>query len=166
MRIKLQASKTTDKSYGNEKDEKRKITYLGKEYTVPAKVDKIATASLESMEDAAVLGIKPVGAITVGGKLPKYLEKELEGAKSVGEKMQPNFETLLQLKPDVITSSTKFPAETAEKFTKVAPTFPVSHVSTNWEDNLKLMGELTGKKIKQKKLLKTTIQTLKKQKQN
>ena len=150
MRIKLQASKTTDKSYGNEKDEKRKITYLGKEYTVPAKVDKIATASLESMEDAAVLGIKPVGAITVGGKLPKYLEKELEGAKSVGEKMQPNFETLLQLKPDVITSSTKFPAETAEKFTKVAPTFPVSHVSTNWEDNLKLMGELTGKKIKQK----------------
>ena len=166
MRIKLQASKTTDKSYGNEKDEKRKITYLGKEYTVPAKVDKIATASLESMEDAAVLGIKPVGAITVGGKLPKYLEKELEGAKSVGEKMQPNFETLLQLKPDVITSSTKFPAETAEKFTKVAPTFPVSHVSTNWEDNLKLMGELTGKKDKAEKLLKTTIQTLKKQKQN
>ncbi len=30
------------------------------------------------MEDAAVLGIKPVGAITVGGKLPKYLEKDLE----------------------------------------------------------------------------------------
>ncbi len=106
------------------KTKKRKITYLGKEYTVPAKVDKIATASLESMEDAAVLGIKPVGAITVGGKLPKYLEKDLEGAKSVGEKMEPNFETLLQLKPDVITSSTKFPAETAEKFTKVAPTFP------------------------------------------
>ena len=118
------------------------------------------------MEDAAVLGIKPVGAITVGGKLPKYLEKDLEGAKSVGEKMEPNFETLLQLKPDVITSSTKFPAETAEKFTKVAPTFPVSHVSTNWEDNLKLMGELTGKKIKLKKLLKIIMQTLKKQKQN
>ena len=117
---------------------------------MPAKVDKIATASLESMEDAAVLGIKPVGAITVGGKLPKYLEKELEGAKSVGEKMQPNFETLLQLKPDVITSIGNS-AETAEKFTKVAPTFPVSHVSTNWEDNLKLMGELTGKKIKAEK---------------
>ena len=44
--------------------------------------------------------------------------KSFQGAKSVGEKMQPNFETLLQLKPDVITSSTKFPAETAEKFTK------------------------------------------------
>lgn len=176
LSVGLAACNSTDKTSGEQKqqtkatetkkDEKRKITYLGKEYTVPAKVDKIATASLESMEDAAVLGIKPVGAITVGGKLPKYLEKELEGAKSVGEKMQPNFETLLQLKPDVITSSTKFPAETAEKFTKVAPTFPVSHVSTDWEDNLKLMGELTGKKIKQKKLLKITMRTLKKQKQN
>ncbi|TKI90681.1 iron-uptake system-binding protein, partial [Bacillus wiedmannii] len=164
LSVGLAACNSTDKTSGEQKqqtkatetkkDEKRKITYLGKEYTVPAKVDKIATASLESMEDAAVLGIKPVGAITVGGKLPKYLEKDLEGAKSVGEKMQPNFETLLQLKPDVITSSTKFPAETAEKFTKVAPTFPVSHVSTNWEDNLKLMGELTGKKDKAEKIIK------------
>ena len=117
MRIKLQ-EKTQQTKASETKRRKRKITYLGKEYTVPAKVDKIATASLESMEDAAVLGIKPVGAITVGGKLPKYLEKDLEGAKSVGEKMQPNFETLLQLKPDVITSSTKFPAETAENLRK------------------------------------------------
>lgn len=106
------------------------------------------------MEDAAVLGIKPVGAITVGGKLPEYLAKDLEGTKSVGEKMQPNFETLLQLKPDVITSSSKFPPEAAEKFTKVAPTFPVSHISTDWEENLKLMGELSGKKDKAEKIIK------------
>lgn len=106
------------------------------------------------MEDAAVLGIKPVGAITVGGKLPGNVAKDLEGAKSVGEKMEPNFETLLQLKPDVITSSTKFPAEAAEKFTKVAPTIPISHVSTDWEENLKLMGELSGKKDKAEKIIK------------
>ncbi|ABS22647.1 iron-hydroxamate ABC transporter substrate-binding protein [Bacillus cytotoxicus] len=146
--------KQTSKATETKKDEKRKITYLGKEYTVPAKVTNIVTSSLESMEDAAVLGIKPVGAITVGGKLPEYLAKDLEGAKSVGEKMQPNFETLLQLKPDVITSSSKFPPETAEKFTKIAPTFPVSHISTNWEENLKLMGELSGKKEKAEKIIK------------
>ncbi|PFK46183.1 iron-uptake system-binding protein [Bacillus cereus] len=147
-------SKQESKATETKKDEKQKITYLGKEYTVPAKVKNIVTASLESMEDAAVLGIKPVGAITVGGKLPDYLAKDLEGAKSVGEKMQPDFETLLQLKPDVITSSSKFPPETAEKFAKVAPTFPVSHVSTNWEENLKLMGELSGKKDKAEKIIK------------
>ena len=164
LSVGLAACNSTDKSSGEQKqqtkateakkDEKQKITYLGKEYTVPAKVKKIVTASLESMEDAAVLGIKPVGAITVGGKLPDYLAKDLEGAKSVGEKMQPDFETLLQLKPDVITSSSKFPPETAEKFARVAPTFPVSHVSTNWEENLKLMGELSGKKDKAEKIIK------------
>ncbi|QWG51747.1 iron-hydroxamate ABC transporter substrate-binding protein [Bacillus mycoides] len=164
LSVGLAACNSTDKTSGEQKqqtkatetkkDEKRKITYLGKEYTVPAKVDKIATASLESMEDAAVLGIKPVGAITVGGKLPGNVAKDLEGAKSIGEKMEPNFETLLQLKPDVITSSTKFPAEAAEKFTKVAPTIPISHVSTDWEENLKLMGELSGKKDKAEKIIK------------
>ena len=65
---------------------------------MPAKVDKIATASLESMEDAAVLELKPVGAITVGGKLPKYLEKELEGAKSVGEKNATQFRNITTIK--------------------------------------------------------------------
>ena len=164
LSVGLAACNSADKSSGEQKqalkvaetkkDEKQKITYLGKEYTVPAKVKNIVTASLESMEDAAVLGIKPVGAITVGGKLPEYLAKDLEGAKSVGEKMQPNFETLLQLKPDVITSSSKFPPEAAEKFAKVAPTFPVSHISTNWEENLKLMGELSGKKDKAEKIIK------------
>lgn len=164
LSVGLAACNSADKSSGEQKqqtkatetkkDEKQKITYLGKEYTVPAKVNNIVTASLESMEDAAVLGIKPVGAITVGGKLPDYLAKDLEGAKSVGEKMQPDFETLLQLKPDVITSSSKFPPETAEKFAKVAPTFPVSHISTNWEENLKLMGELSGKKDKAEKIIK------------
>ncbi|MCI0766124.1 iron-hydroxamate ABC transporter substrate-binding protein [Bacillus sp. TL12] len=147
-------SKQESKATETKKDEKQKITYLGKEYTVPAKVTKVATASLESMEDAAVLGIKPVGAITVGGQLPKYLAEDLKGAKSIGEKMEPNFETLLQLKPDVITSSSKFPPEAAEKFAKVAPTFPVSHISTNWEENLKLMGELSGKKDKAEKIIK------------
>ncbi|WP_242219328.1 iron-hydroxamate ABC transporter substrate-binding protein [Bacillus cereus group sp. BfR-BA-01380] len=146
--------KTESVETAAKKDEKQKITYLGKEYTVPAKVTKITTASLESMEDAAILGVKPVAAITVGGKIPDYLAKDLKGAESIGEKMQPNFETLLKLKPDVITSSSKFPAETAEKFTKVAPTFPVSHISTHWEDNLKLMGELTGKKDKAEKIIK------------
>ncbi|MBC6972111.1 iron-hydroxamate ABC transporter substrate-binding protein [Bacillus sp. Xin] len=164
LSIGLAACNSADKSSGEQKqeskatetkkDEKQKITYLGKEYTVPAKVSKIATASLESMEDAAILGIKPVGAITVGGQLPKYLAEDLKGAKSIGEKMEPNFETLLQLKPDVITSSSKFPPEAGEKFAKVAPTFPVSHISTNWEENLKLMGELSGKKDKAEKIIK------------
>ncbi|SFX01678.1 bacillibactin-binding protein [Thermoactinomyces sp. DSM 45891] len=124
------------------------LSYLDKEYKVPSQVKKIATASLEAMEDAALLGVKPVGSITVGGKLPSYLAKDLEGAKSIGEKQQPNYEALLTLKPDIIMGTSKFQADVVQKLNKIAPMIPVSHISTNWEANLKVMAELTKNKEK------------------
>ena len=56
------------------------LSYLGTDYIIPATVDSIVTASLEAMEDAAVLGIKPVGVLEVAGEIPAYLECELAGA--------------------------------------------------------------------------------------
>ena len=146
--------------------ENQSITYLDKKYEIPAKVQKIATASLESMEDAALLGVKPVGALTVGGELPSYLAEDLKGAKSIGEKMQPSYETLLQLEPDVILGSSKFPAEVSEKMNKVATTIPFSHISTDWEDNLRLMGELSGKKDEAEKILSDYKENAAKAKEN
>jgi len=73
------------------------ITYLGEKYEVPADVKNIVTASLESMEDAAMLGIKPAGVLEVGGKIPSYLASELEDAELIGNKMEPNAEAILVL---------------------------------------------------------------------
>ncbi|NOV01688.1 iron-hydroxamate ABC transporter substrate-binding protein [Paenibacillus planticolens] len=141
------------------------IQYGGKEYTVPAKSEKIViTGALESMEDALLLDVKPVGAITVGGKFPSLFASITDKAEGVGEKTQPNLETILKLKPDVILMSTKFPAETIEKMAKIGPTIPVSHISTDWENNLKLLGELTGKQDQANQVLqkyKSDAQALK-----
>lgn len=152
--IGLVACGKTEEAGSTSGQKEKAITYLNKEYTVPEKVTKIATASLESMEDAAILGVKPVGAITYAGELPQYLAKELQGAESIGEKMQPNYETLLGLKPDVILGSTKFPPDVAKQLNKVAPMLPVSHVAANWENNLRLMAELTGKEDQADKIIK------------
>lgn len=123
-----------------------KITYKGKVYTVPVKTDNIViTGSIESLEDALVLNFKPKGALTVGGKFPAMFSKITSGTKAIGEKSEPNFESILKLKPAIILSSTKFPAETNEKLAKIATTIPVSHVSTDWMENLKLLATLTGK---------------------
>lgn len=132
----------------SENNEEQTITYLEKEYTIPAEVNKIATASLESMEDAAVLGVKPDATITVGGEIPDYLSEELEGATSIGEKKQPDYETLLSIKPDVIFGTSKFQPDVVENLNKVATMLPVSHIATDWEANLQLMGEVTGNKEK------------------
>ncbi|ATF10858.1 iron-uptake system-binding protein [Brevibacillus brevis X23] len=136
------------------KAETRTIKYLDKEYTVPSKTERIAiVGSMESMEDSLVLNVKPVGAISVGGKFPEMFAPVTGEATSIGEKIQPNLETILSLKPDVILGSSKFPPEMAEKLNKIAPTFPVSHISTNWEANLQLLGELTGKQAEAEKAL-------------
>ena len=45
----------------------QKVSYLGNDYEVPAKIDSIIAASLEAMEDAAVLGVKPAGVISNDG---------------------------------------------------------------------------------------------------
>ncbi|CAG7638392.1 Iron-uptake system-binding protein [Paenibacillus solanacearum] len=134
---------------------KKTVTYLGKEYTVTVPTDKIViTGALEAMEDALMLGVKPIGAITTGGKFPEMFKPITGSSQSIGEKTQPNVETILKLKPDVILGSTKFPADVSEKLAKIAPAIPVSHIATDWEQNLRLLGELTGKQAQAEQILK------------
>ncbi|WP_013399847.1 iron-hydroxamate ABC transporter substrate-binding protein [Parageobacillus thermoglucosidasius] len=136
-------------------NETRTIQYLGKSYTVPAKAERIViTGSMETMEDALVLGVKPLGGITVGGKFPDMFKEITDSTVSIGEKAQPNIETILKLKPDVIFATAKFPPDVIQKLEKIAPTIPVSHISTNWEANLRLLAELTGKQDVAEKVLK------------
>ncbi|TVX94516.1 ABC transporter substrate-binding protein [Paenibacillus agilis] len=132
----------------------REITYLGKTYTVPEKAENIVVAgSIESMEDALVLGTNLTGASSVGGSFPQMFAEITKTATDIGQKQQPNFETMLKLKPDVILGSTKFPADKTEKMEKIAPTIPVSHKAVDWEANLLLLAELTGQQDKANELL-------------
>ena len=151
------ASKESEASVnGGEKSESdtREITYLGETYTVPDDVERIViTGAMEAMEDATALDVEPVGAITLGGEFPDVFKESMGQAESIGEKQEPNFEKILQLKPDVILGTTKFPEEVVSKLEQIAPTILVSHISTDWEDNLLLMGALNGKEKEAETLL-------------
>ncbi|MBM7663828.1 iron complex transport system substrate-binding protein [Solibacillus kalamii] len=133
----------------------QKVSYLGSDYEVPAKVETIIAASLEAMEDAAVLGVKPAGVISTDGTaVPKYLEKDLAGATVVGSKKEPNTEAMLSLNPDVILGTSKWDEAQISNYNKIATTFPYSHISTNWKENLLLFGQLAGKEPEAQKALK------------
>lgn len=124
----------------------RTITYLDQQVEVPGKVERIViTGSMEAMEDALVLDVKPVGAITFAGQFPALFAPITGEAESIGEKSEPNYETILGLKPDVILGTSKFKPEVVDQLKKIAPLIQVSHISTNWEANITLLGELTGK---------------------
>lgn len=130
----------------SEEAKTRTVSYLGKEYELPAKTERIVIAgAVEAMEDSIVLGIKPVGAISYSGKFPPLFASITENAEPIGEKTEPSVEKILSLQPDVIIGSTKFKPEVMEKLSKIASTIPYSHIATDWESNLKLLGELSGK---------------------
>ncbi len=121
---------TSGESKAAEKEaaKEQSITYLGNEYVLPGKVENIVAASLESMEDAAILGIKPTGVLSIAGDIPTYLKTELEGATLIGDKREPNNEAILGLDPDVILGSSKYTEEVAAKLNKIQTMIPYSHI--------------------------------------
>ncbi|MGE6630698.1 ABC transporter substrate-binding protein [Bacillus sp. NPDC077027] len=145
---------------------KTKINYLNQTYELKTPVKRIVIAgSLESMEDAKLLGIRPIGASTIGGTFPELFKDITSKTEGIGEKTEPNLEKILKLKPDVILGSTKFPAATIKKLDKVQTTIPVSHVSSDWESNLLLLGTLTGKSEEAKNIIANYQEDLKQAKE-
>lgn len=154
--VEEESSTDTPKEESTNENGTRTIEYLGESYEVPEKVERIVvTGAMEAMEDMVVLDVHPVGAIAIGGKFPELYASVTDKAESIGEKIEPNFEKILELNPDVILGSTKFPEEVQSKLEKIAPTILVSHISTNWESNLNLLAELTGKQADAEKILST-----------
>ncbi|MGK9430626.1 iron-hydroxamate ABC transporter substrate-binding protein [Bacillus atrophaeus] len=153
---------TNGSSAARTKSEKKKIEYLDKTYEVKVPTDKIAiTGSVESMEDAKLLDVHPAGAISFSGKFPDMFKDITDKATSTGEKMEPNIEKILELQPDVILASTKFPENTIKKLSNTATTIPVSHISSNWKENMMLLAQLTGKEKKAKEIIADYEQDLK-----
>lgn len=129
------------------------ITYLGTDYVLPTEVNNIVAASLESMEDAAILGVKPTGVLAIGNEIPTYLAKDLAGAALVGDKFAPNNEAILTLDPDVILGSSKHGEDVVAQLNKIQTMIPYSHISTNWKENLQLLGQLTKKEAEAEKII-------------
>ncbi|MGM9948549.1 MAG: ABC transporter substrate-binding protein [Lysinibacillus sp.] len=134
-------------------DTEKVISYLGTDYTFPQPVENIVAASLEAMEDAAALGIKPVGVLEVAGEIPEYLATELAGATLVGDKKAPNAEAILNLEPDAIIGTSKWGEDTLSQMNKLATTLPYSHISTNWKDNLLAFGQLADKEAEAENII-------------
>lgn len=152
--VTTEAKDTEKEDAADENATEQTITYLGEDYVLPAKVDSIVAASLESMEDAAILGVKPVGVLAVGDAIPEYLASDLEGASLVGDKFAPNNEAILALDPDVILGSSKHGEDVVAAMNKIQTMIPYSHLSANWEENLQLLGKLTGKESKADEIIK------------
>lgn len=111
---------------------------------VPAHPRRIC--SLGFTDELLAIGVKPVAASCTNGKFPDYLVDWLDGVIGINHLMgiaQPNFETLVNVRPDLIISSTGDP-QTYRQLSKIAPVVVLESDSDCNRQRLLDLGELLG----------------------
>ncbi|MEP0746902.1 MULTISPECIES: iron-siderophore ABC transporter substrate-binding protein [unclassified Coleofasciculus] len=120
---------------------------------------------LGNLENVLALGIKPVGATTLGdGEFLSYLRNQTEGITKLGINGQPSLEKILFLKPDLILGWS-WDEEIYEKLSQIAPTVFVEG-SITWKEWLRTFAEALGKTPEAEKLLRNynqRVETFKEQ---
>ncbi|MDB9372631.1 iron-siderophore ABC transporter substrate-binding protein [Nodularia sphaerocarpa] len=128
---------------------------------VPDKFERLVT--LDDAENAIALGIKPVGAVISDFSL--YWQDQLTGVKNIGKIGEPNLESILALKPDLIAGF-EYQKDIYPLTSKIAPTvlFEFGH-SGKWKEVFTNISVALGKKEVGQQVMENYYQRLKEFKQ-
>ncbi|MEA5600354.1 iron-siderophore ABC transporter substrate-binding protein [Nostoc sp. UHCC 0252] len=109
---------------------------------IPEKFERLVT--LDDGENAIALGIKPIGAVI--SDFSSYWQDKLTGVKNIGTIGEPNLESILVLKPDLIAGS-DYQKNIYPLTSKIAPTvlWKFEH-SGQWKEVFKNISMVLGKK--------------------
>jgi iron complex transport system substrate-binding protein len=126
-----------------------KVQHVKGESKVPGQAERVATLTLDTLDDSLALGVRPVLAVVEGDSLPAYLREPARGVETVepmvpaGEKPAPgDLARLRAANPGVIVGRQ---GALFEALSKIAPTVIVEPGSDRWKLNLRLMGEALGR---------------------
>ncbi|MEM9266035.1 MAG: iron-siderophore ABC transporter substrate-binding protein [Cyanobacteria bacterium P01_F01_bin.13] len=124
----------------------RTIDHAKGKTQVPISPQRIVVLDTAALDASLALGIKPVGTI-VYGELPEYLGDQVDGIEIVGNGNEPNLETILTLKPDLVLGSKIGTGKLYRQLSQIAPTVLTegSGRSGDWPENLQLYAEALGK---------------------
>ncbi len=135
----------------------RTITYLDQTYKVPVNPQRILLMSaFETMEDAVVLGVEPYASSAIGEEddpFPGFYNTVMKQTIPLMGTTEDSLEYLLELNPDLILGTDMETALVHERLAQIAPTIPVSHFGPDWQANLELLAEITGKQDKAKEVI-------------
>ncbi|NOU93699.1 ABC transporter substrate-binding protein [Paenibacillus sp. LMG 31456] len=112
-----------------------------------AKEPRIASVSIHLTNDLLALGIAPVGSV-IGGDLKAFLPHvadRLKNTKPLGVVTDPDMETLLSLKPEVIYLDQQYAGKDIAKYEKIAKTEVFNLDDGTWRDQVKKIGKLVSR---------------------
>nr|BBH87414.1 iron-uptake system-binding protein [Thermosporothrix sp. COM3] len=153
-------------SQGAQEKQMRKITYFGKEIEVPVKVERTVAADTVVIEDLVMMDIPLVGGATYPDGPTPHLADKLKNMKSIGTET-PNYEAILQLKPDLIFIIDRWSATIIQQLRKIAPVIVMKgegaghgNIATPWKENIRMLGEVYNKQARANEILKEYQQKL------
>lgn len=108
---------------------------------------KIASMSIHITNNLLALGITPAGSV-VGGDVKDFLPHvadRLQGVTKLGVVTDPDMESVLALKPEVIYMDQANSGDDLAKFEKIAPTISIDMDNGTWRDHLNQIAKHVGK---------------------
>ncbi|ASO21264.1 iron complex transport system substrate-binding protein [Actinoalloteichus hoggarensis] len=130
----------------------RTISHAMGETTLETRPTRVATLDTSYIDAAMALDLDVVARInyhTADGTLPGYLKEDeqaqAEAATVIGEITAPDVEMLWDVEPELIVSAQVRHEEIYPELSEVAPTVFSETTGATWKDNIRLLGEATGR---------------------
>ena len=151
-------STTNDSSQNGEVE--RVVKHLKGETVIKGEPQNVAVLQPFFIDFLLSLGIQPKAAVSAGphaeDQFSWYFQDQLKGTTNLGWQVNPNLETILKEKPDLILSS-GIHTEAYENFAKIAPTVLIEQVETegvkDWRKTFLQTSAVFGKEEKAKQVI-------------
>jgi len=119
-----------------------KVQHVKGESKVPGQAERVATLTIDTLDDTLALGVRPVAAVVPGDRLPEYLRGPAAGVETIQPVARGELRAVRQARPDLIVGRQ---GALFEPLSLIAPTVIVEPGSDRWKLNLRLMGEALGR---------------------
>jgi iron complex transport system substrate-binding protein len=119
-----------------------KVQHVKGESKVPGQANRVATLTLDTLDDTLALGVRPVVAVVPGDRLPGYLRRRAAGVETIAPVAAGELRSVRRARPDLIVGRQ---GALFESLSLIAPTVIVEPGSGRWKLNLRLMGEALGR---------------------
>ena len=119
-----------------------KVQHVKGESKVPGQAERVATLSLDALDDSLALGVRPVRAAMPGLEPPRYLRGPAAGVEPMHPITEEDLLALDAAEPDLIVGRQ---GALYEDLSLIAPTVITEPGSGQWKLNLRLAGEALGR---------------------
>jgi len=131
-----------------------KVQHALGETKVPGQASRPLTLTVETLDDALAVGLRPVRAAVPGRKLPPYLRARGADVSLMAPVVErADLRAVRAAHPDLILGGEAGQRRFYDRLTKIAPTVVTDAGSGQWKLNVRLVGEALGRTNDAERLL-------------